>query len=678
MNFKSIRTPLILMICIITLLPVAILWGVIFFQLNEMEKTATEESLKLAYADLDHSLQGVYSMVQAQQEILEQSLASFLNVAKDNLDKAGGITISRETVRWQAVNQFTGSRETVELPGMYFNGQWLGQIFDRNTETPYIDNINKLTGTAVTIFQKMDNDKGMIRIATSIIDADGKRAIGTYIPSKMPDGSSSEIIDKINRGERYMGRAFVVNAWYITAYEPIRSDNGEITGMLFVGLPEESAGTVREHITKTLIGDTGYIYVLDSKGNYIVSQNGERDGENIWEAKDASGRFFIQEIVRKALLLKPGEITEEMYPWQNPGDPAARDKIARIGYFAPWDWIIGAGSYIEEFTASGIIIEEIALKSHLIIAVVCIISLVLAVIMAMMFGSSFTKPVIVSSMIMEKVSLGNIMLESSHSYSDKKDEIGKLLLSTKKMTEKLSEIVTLVKEASGNVASGSQQLSNLAQTLSQGSTEQAASVEDVSSSMEEMTANIIQNADNALATEKIAKQSAESAKEGGEAVSETVTAMNHITDRVTIIDEIARQTNLLALNAAIEAARAGEHGKGFAVVAHEIRKLAEKSQKAASEIIDLSNNSKSIAEKAGKLLNDMIPEIGKTAELVQDIAGASAEQRTGAERINKAIYQLNQVVQQNASSSEELAATAEELNGQAVQLEDTISFFNIG
>ena len=463
MNFKSIRTPLILMICIITLLPVAILWGVIFFQLNEMEKTATEESLKLAYADLDHSLQGVYSMVQAQQEILEQSLASFLNVAKDNLDKAGGITISRETVRWQAVNQFTGSRETVELPGMYFNGQWLGQIFDRNTETPYIDNINKLTGTAVTIFQKMDNDKGMIRIATSIIDADGKRAIGTYIPSKMPDGSSSEIIDKINRGERYMGRAFVVNAWYITAYEPIRSDNGEITGMLFVGLPEESAGTVREHITKTLIGDTGYIYVLDSKGNYIVSQNGERDGENIWEAKDASGRFFIQEIVRKALLLKPGEITEEMYPWQNPGDPAARDKIARIGYFAPWDWIIGAGSYIEEFTASGIIIEEIALKSHLIIAVVCIISLVLAVIMAMMFGSSFTKPVIVSSMIMEKVSLGNIMLESSHSYSDKKDEIGKLLLSTKKMTEKLSEIVTLVKEASGNVASGSQQLSNLAQ-----------------------------------------------------------------------------------------------------------------------------------------------------------------------------------------------------------------------
>jgi methyl-accepting chemotaxis protein len=245
------------------------------------------------------------------------------------------------------------------------------------------------------------------------------------------------------------------------------------------------------------------------------------------------------------------------------------------------------------------------------------------------------------------------------------------------MIEKLREVVTSVMSSADNVGTGSQELSASSEQMSQGATEQAAAAEEASSSMEQMSSNIKQNADNAQQTEAIALKSATDAQAGGEAVTKTVAAMKEIAGKISIIEEIARQTNLLALNAAIEAARAGEHGKGFAVVASEVRKLAERSQAAAAEISDLSASSVSVAETAGNMLSRMVPDIKKTAELVQEISAACREQDCGAEQINKAIQQLDQVIQQNASSAEEMASTSEELASQAEQLQSAISFFRI-
>jgi methyl-accepting chemotaxis protein len=273
----------------------------------------------------------------------------------------------------------------------------------------------------------------------------------------------------------------------------------------------------------------------------------------------------------------------------------------------------------------------------------------------------------------KQVSQGNLMVELK-----KRSEQDELMESLDTMVAKLKEVVVNVQVASDNVASGSQELSSSSEEMSQGATEQAAAAEEASSAMEEMAANIRQNADNAMQTEKIATKSAEDAKTGGEAVAKTVGAMKEIAGKISIIEEIARQTNLLALNAAIEAARAGEHGKGFAVVASEVRKLAERSQHAAAEISELSRSSVEVAEQAGDMLSKMVPDIQRTAELVQEIAAASKEQDTGAEQVNKAITQLDQVIQQNASASEEMASTSEELSSQAEQLQDTISFFSIG
>jgi len=303
-----------------------------------------------------------------------------------------------------------------------------------------------------------------------------------------------------------------------------------------------------------------------------------------------------------------------------------------------------------------------------------IVGVIVAVVLGMIITRMITRPLNEGVALANSLSAGDLTVKVKVSG---KDEIGQLMEALDNMVGKLKGVVGDVMSAADNVASGSQELSATAQQLSQGATEQAASAEEISSSMEEMSSSIKQNADNSSQTEKIAIKSATDAKEGGKAVTETVTAMKEIATKISIIEEIARQTNLLALNAAIEAARAGEHGKGFAVVASEVRKLAERSQAAAGEISTLSSRSVQVAETAGEMLDKMVPDIQKTAELVQEISASSKEQDSGADQINKAIQQLDSVIQQNASASEEMASTSEELSGQAEQLKDTISFFRI-
>jgi methyl-accepting chemotaxis protein len=253
-----------------------------------------------------------------------------------------------------------------------------------------------------------------------------------------------------------------------------------------------------------------------------------------------------------------------------------------------------------------------------------------------------------------------------------KDKLGRALES---MVERLRGVVGDAIAASNNVSSGSQELSATSEQMSQGATEQAAAAEQASASMEEMASNIKQNADNAAQTEKISRQSAKDAEASGDAVAKAVDAMRTIAEKITIVQEIARQTDLLALNAAVEAARAGEHGKGFAVVASEVRKLAERSQTAATEISGLSSGTVKAAQAAGEMLARLVPDIHKTAELVAEISAACREQDIGAAQINEAIQQLDKVTQQNAAASEEMSATSEELAAQSEELQSSIAFF---
>jgi methyl-accepting chemotaxis protein len=301
-------------------------------------------------------------------------------------------------------------------------------------------------------------------------------------------------------------------------------------------------------------------------------------------------------------------------------------------------------------------------------------SLMVALGAAWLITVSITRPVAEAKHAAERLAAGDLEFELNPTSTD---EVGELIMAMKQTVEKLREVLSGVLGAADNISAASEQVSSASQQLSQGASEQASSVEESSSSIEEMNSSITQNSENAKVTDGIAGKAAKEAADGGAAVNQTVAAMRTIAQKIGIIDDIAYQTNLLALNAAIEAARAGAQGKGFAVVAAEVRKLAERSQVAAQEIGSVAENSVQLAERAGQLLNTMVPAIQKTAELVQEIAAASAEQSTGAAQINTAISQLSQTAQQSAAASEELASTAEEMTSQVGELRDLIGFFKL-
>ena len=308
------------------------------------------------------------------------------------------------------------------------------------------------------------------------------------------------------------------------------------------------------------------------------------------------------------------------------------------------------------------------------ILVVLLLALAIGAGLAVLIARMISRPIAEAAAVARKLSDGDLTARITVTSSD---ETGVMMDAMKTMIERLSQIIGEVRGSADNLSSAAEQVSGTAQSISQSTSEQAASVEETSSSMEQMSASIAQNTDNAKVTDGMAGKAAKEAVEGGQSVRDTVEAMKQIAKKIAIIDDIAYQTNLLALNAAIEAARAGEHGKGFAVVAAEVRKLAERSQVASQEIGELSTSSVELAERAGRLLDEMVPSITRTSDLVQEITAASQEQASGVGQINGAMTQLSQVTQQNAAASEELAATAEEMSSQAEQLQQAMAFFTL-
>ena len=302
------------------------------------------------------------------------------------------------------------------------------------------------------------------------------------------------------------------------------------------------------------------------------------------------------------------------------------------------------------------------------------VAIALGVLFSVLITVSITKPVLKTIDVLALISRGDLTVSLDHS---SKDEIGQMTNSLKEMVQNLKKVVSEVAQSTKNVALGSRELSSTSQGLAQGASEQSSVAEETTSALEQISANIQQSAENAKQTDVIAAKAYKDMNVSGESVVSTVSSMKEIAGKIGIIEEIARKTDLLALNAAIEAAHAGDQGKGFAVVASEIRKLADRSKQAAAEITELVSVGVGVAENAGELLTKLVPDIRKTADLVQEISSASNEQNIGISQINKALQQLDQVIQQNATVSEEMASTAEELSSQAEILDDAISFFKV-
>lgn len=428
---------------------------------------------------------------------------------------------------------------------------------------------------------------------------------------------------------------------------PIMSQK-EVIGILGVSV---DIGTYSFHLVKDVsMGKTGYPFISRMDGLFFAHPN----KDNVFKSNMANYDWG-----RKVLASPSNTIIR--YEWEG------KQKLLMFVKNEKYRFISSSTIFVSD-------INEEAKAMAKILLIVGILSVLGAGILIIFFLNNRLNPLNDALNAANKLSRGELDIQIE---SKRMDEVGQLLTAMKKMVEQLTHVVTNVKTASDIVASGSDELSSSSEEISQGATEQASAAEEASSSMEQMSANIQQNSENAQQADRISVKAAGDARETGEAVRETVDAMKDIATKITVIEEIARQTNLLALNAAIEAARAGSHGKGFAVVASEVRKLAERSQVAANKINEQAVSSVRVAEKAGEMLSKLIPDIQKSAELVQEINIASSEQNSGAAQINNAIQQLDIVIQQNASASEEVAATAEGLSQQARMLQDSIAFFKI-
>jgi methyl-accepting chemotaxis protein len=426
-------------------------------------------------------------------------------------------------------------------------------------------------------------------------------------------------------------------------------DGNRVIGIL--GLPMDLGTFAQRLVSKITIGKTGYPYLLNSAGLVVAHP----DKSNIF-----STDISTLDWGKKMLASPSGSVIYYNFK--------GVDKVQTFIKNENYGLIVTAALAISDINTS-------AIDMAVMMVIAGLVGIIFAIVIIAFFMNSRLKPLKAAAEAADSLAKGdlNITIPEGH-----RDEIGLLLRSMGRMLDQLRTIVSSVKAGASYVSSGSQQISSMAQQLSTGSTMQAASTEEVSSSIEEMASSVKQNTDNSLTSETIARKTAQDADEGGKAVVIAVGNMREIASRIGIIGEIARQTNLLALNAAIEAARAGEAGRGFAVVASEVRKLAERSQIAAAEITEISKTTVESAVTAGDLIGKIIPDIKRTAELVQEISAASHEQNTGADQINQAMVQLDNVVQQNAASSEELASMAEELSSQSEQLDQTMSFFKLG
>ncbi len=685
--------------------------GVLVFKQQQIRDLSrkTQEEISAELLDLNKNesakvVRGVYLMCQALQEATEEKVRCDLKVAREVMLQTGEVSFSDETVEWEAVNQFTQKKETISLKKMLVGGTWLGKNDDTAVPSQVVDKTKKIVGGTCTIFQRMNPAGDMLRVCTNVEKTDGKRAIGTFIPkigTKNNPAEPNPVIETVLKGKTYTGRAYVVNAWYISAYEPILDKEGNVAGVLYVGVKQENVQSLRKGILNTVVGKTGHICVLgaegDQKGVYIISKDGKQDGESIIDAVDSRDSFINREIIDKALSLKSqtgGEaipVDYHFYPFLNKGagETEPHLRMVTMAYFAPWDWVIAAVADENDFQDAKTHVDyslmkiDSAIAGMLWFAVLCTALLMgLFVVLSVFVAKSISTPLYQAGNVFKEIAAGEGDLKVRINLRGR-DEVGRLAGYFNLFVEKLGSIIREMRSCSlqlnqsatgfsdisrkmsqtasqtsqqaDAVAGASQQMSTNIQAIASSMEQISTNANIVASSIEEMTATINEisaNSERARTISNDAVIQADSASKRVQALGQAAQEIGKVTET---INEISEQTNLLALNATIEAARAGEAGKGFAVVANEIKELARQTAGATQEIKarihgiqDSTSGTVGDIEKISAVINQINEFVAMIAAAIEEqsvttreIAGNIAQSSAGIQEMNQNITQIS-------------------------------------
>ncbi len=574
------------------LLTVIVLTVIVVVQKSRMAPVLGSYLDAQAFESADKLVQTIRDTCAGAQAQTARQLDHNLILANELLQRQGAASFQSDNVTWTVEYAGTPQKLKVELPKFAFGGQWIGQNADVAVATPIIDELKHLTDSEVTLFQRMNDAGDMVRVATSIVTVDGVRAIGTAIPARNADGTANAVVARVLAGEVFRGRALVVNVWHEAVYQPLwDSAHQRVVGMLFLGKNmTEATKAVRDSILKVTLGESGYVFALGTHGNqrgrYIVSQHGKRDGEDIWDTKDANGDLMVQNIIRSGLAAKGGRSERVDYLWTDAGATVAREKFAAVAYYEPWDWVIGASAYFDEFRRT----QEAALST---LTQLLWWTVGVAVVLALaslgishQLALGITRPLTVLTATAKRIAAGdnsarmevrtddeigvlgdafNSMIgarikakEDTEDYKKLQEGIQTLLQVTADasdgdltvrapvtdgalgnvsdavnlMLENVGTLIRSVQESAKTVTTSALEIQAAAEQLASGANTQNLEIVNTSSAVQEMAANTESVSSNAGAANEAAGRAKRAAEEGAKAVHDVITGMERIRENV--------------------------------------------------------------------------------------------------------------------------------------------------